>query len=68
MPVEFRELPKESREGDSHTANFEGHVLDVYQLITLTDKEKLPIEELNISLFEKYKDDYGWKDRNGNLL
>ena len=63
---EQKTIPKESRQGDAHTADFGEHKIDVYKLIHLSgalEKETVPISEL-----EKFKYNNYWKDANNNWL
>ena len=71
MKGEFRELPKESREGDKHTADYtdeEGNYynLDVYKVIKASDG--LTVESVGINSLENFTDDNCWYDENGQWL
>lgn len=62
----FRELPKESKPGDSHTADFEGYTIDVFKLIELS--KEIAAEEIDIQSLEKFRQNCYWHDRNGNWI
>jgi hypothetical protein len=59
-------LPKESKEGNSHTADFEGRLVDVYKLIHFA--EVLPEETMPIAELEDTLNGYYWKDKNNDWL
>lgn len=63
MPGEFRELPKESRLGDTHTADFGEHISDVYKLINLAGQ--LKVEEIDIPSLENFKENKYWIEKDG---
>lgn len=56
----FRELPKESRGGDKHAADFGDHKLDVYKLIHLAEQlkeETIDLDDLGGNLYGMYQKD-----------
>ncbi len=58
MVREFRELPRESRPGQSHTSHFNEHVLDVFKLIHLA--ETLEVTQMDMPSLEDYKEYKCW--------
>jgi glutaredoxin len=66
MPEQFRELPKESTEGNEHTADFGEHKIDVYKLIEAS--KSLETEEVDIESLKNFRDNSYWYDTNGNWI
>lgn len=62
----FRELPKESREDDSHFADFGEHKIDIYKLIDLS--QEIKVKEIDINKLEGTMDGSYWYDKNGNWI
>jgi len=61
------ELLKQSVEGDKHTADFEGHTIDVFKLINLA--ESLEVEDVELDgLQDCIDNNKNWHDKNGNWL
>jgi hypothetical protein len=59
-------LPIESTPHESHTAEFEGEIIDVYKLISLAEQVE-PIS-LPVSQFENTKQNNYWHDSHGGWL
>ena len=72
-PEKMGEFPKESAPGETHTADYKGHVLDVYKVIELANVKNIETEDVNLETLSDFKNNNHWDTsnvlyKNGQLI
>jgi|SRR3989338_775971 len=67
-PEKMGGFPKESVPGETHTADYKEHVLDIYKVIALADAQNLETEQVALETLADFKNNNHWYDTNKNWI